>query len=70
MQLIKQSNNHIRIRIQINVCLEPKHVLYLHYANNNHNEVNKPYKCLQSQGHVKKWPNIVASLMLIALLLA
>ena len=32
------------------------------------NKMAKPYKHLQSQGHVKKWPTVVASLMLIACL--
>ena len=34
--------------------------------------MNKPYKCLQShgQGHIKKGPTVVASLMVIACLVA
>ena len=36
------------------------------------NKLDKPYKRLQSQGqdHIKKWPSVVASLMLIACLVA
>ena len=40
--------------------------LFLFLEKGKKNKMVKPYTHLQSQGHVKKWSSVVASLMLIA----
>ena len=52
--------------------IAPTWTIILCIGCNIKNKLDKPYKRIQSQGqgHVKKWPTVVASVMLIACLAA
>ena len=59
---VKRRRSKLKVRVEFNTQLASS------LTKQNQPKVVKPYTRFQSQGHVKKWHTVAASLMLVACL--